>query len=245
MNRLLPMLLIMALPCVADGLTDLRGTLAKLQGTEAIHAKADIHHWSKNGEGKKAHIKQSHCTIQLEDGPGGLRLGWTPQQIAGARKESQAKAENPEAETPNLDALSALGGLNATGYLCHADYLLQQMNGATVLEDRADTYQGRPSRVLVLKLNPAMNAEEKSMVKNREEKLKVWLDDRGLPLATEHTMALKASKFLISFTVNNREERKLAVLGNRLVVQSETHEDSGSGMGFSNTTKKTTALSYF
>ena len=248
MNKLLSLMLVIAMPCPADGLTDLQGILVKLQGTEAIRARADIQRWSKEGEGKKARTKQSHCTIQIEDGPSGLRLGWTPQQIAGARKEALAKITNPDAETPNLDALSATGGISATGAtdcLCHGDYLLQLVSGATVLEDRADSYLGHPSRLLVLKLNPTMNAEEKSMVKNREERLKVWLDDHGIPVGTEHTMALKASKFLITFTVNNRQERKLAVVGNRLVVQSETHEDSGSGMGFSNTSKKVTSLTFF
>lgn len=245
MFKILPLLLITALPCAADGLNELRGTLAKLQGTEAIHARADIQHWSKDGEGKKAHIKQSHFTIQLEDGPGGLRLGWTPQQIQTARKESLEKTANPDADTPNRDALRGMDGLDAAGYLDRADYLLQLVNGANVLEDRADTYQGRPSRLLVLKLNPAMGAEEKSMVKNRVETLRVWLDDRGMPLGTEHTMALKASKFLISFTANNKEECQLSVLGNRLVVQRETQEESGSGMGFSNTSKKVIALSFY
>lgn len=34
MSKLIPFLLLAALPCVADGLADLRGTLARLQGGE-------------------------------------------------------------------------------------------------------------------------------------------------------------------------------------------------------------------
>ena len=245
MLRLLPLLLITALPCAADGLTELRGTLAKLQGTEAIHAKADIQTWSQDGEGQNARIRQSRSTVQLEDGPTGLRLGWTSSQIQSARKEAQLKAADPEAATPNLDSLSALNGLGATDFLSQSDHLLQQLKGATVLEDRPDSYQGKPTRLVVFKLEKVVDTEEKSMVKDRKETLKVWLDDRGVPLATEHATAIKASKFLISFTANNREARKLAVLGNRLVVANETKENSGSGMGFSNTTKKVTALTFF
>lgn len=243
--QLIPLLLLAALPCAADGLSELRGTLGKLQGSEAIHATAEIQNWSQDGEGKKARIKQTRSTVRIEDGPNGLRLGWTPAQIQAARKESQLKAVNPEAVTPNLDSLSALNGLGATTFLSQSDHLLQQLKGATLLEDRADGYQGKPSRLLVFKLDPVVSADEKSMVKDRKETLKVWLDDHGVPLATEHAMNIKASKFLISFTANNRQVRKLAVLGNRLVVSDETQENSGSGMGFSNTSKKVTALVFY
>ncbi len=243
--KLIPILLLATLPCAADGLSDLLGTLGKLQGTEAIHAKAEIQNWSQNGEGKKARIKQTHSTVQIEDGPNGLRLGWTSAQIQGARKESQLKAADPEAVTPNLDSLSALNGLGATTFLSQSDHLLQQLKGATVMEDRSDSYQGKPARLVVFKLDPTVGAEEKSMIKDRKETLKVWLDGHNVPFATEHAIAIKASKFLISFTANNREVRKLAVLGNRLVVSNETQENSGSGMGFSNTSKKVTALSFY
>ena len=245
MSKLIPFLLLAALPCVADGLADLRGTLARLQGGEAIRATADIQNWSQNGEGKKARAKQSQSTVQLEDGPNGLRLGWTSSQIQGARKESQLKATDPEAATPNLDSLSALNGLGATAFLRQSDHLLQQLEGSTVLEDKPDTCQGKPARLVIFKLDPALGAEEKSMIKDRKETLKVWLDGSGVPLATEYVIAIKASKFLISFTANNRQASKLAVLGNRLVVQNETKESSGSGMGFSNTSKKVTALTFF
>ena len=241
----LALALLAALPCAADGLSDLRGTLSRLKGGEAIRAMATIQNWSQEGEGKKAHIKQSQSTVQLEDGPNGLRLGWTSSQVQGARKESQLKAMDPETATPNLDSLGALNGLNATAFLSPSDFLLQQLTGATVLEDKSDTWLGKPARLVVFKLDPAVGAEEKSMIKDRKETLKVWLDGHGVPLATEHAIAIKASKFLISFTANNREAHNLAVLGNRLVVQSETKESSGSGMGFSNTSKKVTTLSFY
>lgn len=244
MSSLMPLFLLATLPCAADSLADLRGTLSKLQGSEAIRATADIQNWSQDGEGKKAHVKQSHSTVQIEDGPNGLRLGWTPSQIQGARKEAQLKATDPEAATPNLDSLSALNGLGATGFLCQSDDLLQLLKGATVVEEKSDFWQGKPARLVVFKLDPVVGAEEKSMIKNRKETLKVWLDGHGVPVATEHSIAIKASKFLISFTANEREERKLAVRGSRLVVERETRESSGSGMGFSNTSKKVTALSF-
>lgn len=245
MSKMIPLFLLAALPCAADGLADLRGVLSRLQGGEAIHAMAEIQNWRQEGEGKKARVKQSHSTVQLEDGPNGLRLGWTSTQIQGARKETQLKAADPDAATPNLDSLTALNGLSATTFLSQSDHLLQQLKGATILEDRSDASQGKPARLLVFKLDPAIGAEEKSMIKDRKETLKVWLDGNGVPMATEHVIAIKASKFLISFTANNREARKLAVLGNRLVVSSETQENSGSGMGFSNTSKKVTALSFY
>ncbi len=60
MLKFTPLWLALVLPGAlnADALADLRATLGRLHGTEAIHARADIQRWHKEGEGKKARIKE-------------------------------------------------------------------------------------------------------------------------------------------------------------------------------------------
>ena len=100
-----------------DSLGDLRAALQKLQGHEPIKARAEVSITSLNGEGKKQKSKQSHGTVLLEEGPGGLRLGWTAEQMEAARAESRRKKADPEASTPNLDSLRALNAEDASEML--------------------------------------------------------------------------------------------------------------------------------
>lgn len=217
----------------ADPLGDLRAALQKLQGREAIKARAEVSSTSQDGSGKKAKTRQSRSAILLEDGPAGLRLGWTAEQVEAARGEARKRKADPEAPTPNLDALRALNAEDAAELLGAAPALLGKLAQAKVIEDRPEAYGGRPARLLHLQLEPALDAEAKEMMKKYDQRLKVWLDADGAPLGSEESLEFKGSKFLISFGGTSKEHATFRRVGGRLVVERSSKETSGSGMGFS------------
>jgi hypothetical protein len=196
----------------ADPLGDLRAALQKLQGREAIKARAEVASTSQDGSGKKARTRQSRSAILLEDGPAGLRLGWTAEQVEAARGEARKRKADPEAPTPNLDALRALNAEDAAELLGAAPALLGKLAQAKVLEDRP---------------------EAKEMMKKYDQRLKVWLDADGAPLGSEESLEFKGSKFRISFGGTSKEHATFRRVGGRLVVERSSKETSGSGMGFS------------
>jgi hypothetical protein len=240
--RLLPFCLLAASALHADTLGDLRAALQKLQGRESIKARAEVNTTSLNGEGKKQKSKQSRGAVLLEEGPGGLRLGWTSEQMEAARVETRRKKTDPEAQTPNLDSLRALNAEDASEMLGAAPALLVKLSQVKLLEEKPETFGGRPARMLHLQMEPALSAETRDVMKKYEQRLKVWLDADGTPLGAEESVDFKGSKFLISFGGSSRETSVYRKVGGRLVAERTTKETSGSGMGMTSSGKTIVAL---
>lgn len=239
----LPLLCLLAATALrADALGDLRSALQKLQGREPIKARAEISRLTRNGEGKKAKTKQSHGSVLLEDGPVGLRLGWSAEQMEAARTETRRQKADPESATPNLDSLRALNAEDASEILGAAPGLLVKLGNAKVLEERREDFGGRPARLLLLQLEPVLDAEAKDMMKKYDQRLKVWLEADGTPLAAEESVEFKGSKFLISFGGSSKEHCLYRRVGARLVAERTTKENRGSGMGFSSSGKTVVAV---
>ena len=241
----LSLLLLTSSGLFADPITELRATLEHFKGQEPVKGKVELQSWSKSGEGKKLKERQSTGLVQVEDGPQGLHLGWTAQQLQAARKDALAKALNPEAATPNLDSLKALDIAEAAEMLSYADTLLVNVQGAEVLEDRPDAYQGKPARLLVLKPASHMSAEDKETIKSFESSLKIWLGSDGVPLGLEESLNYKASKFLITFKGSKSSSITLGRSGHRLVALRSAKDNTGSGMGMSTQGKVVAVLTLF
>jgi hypothetical protein len=230
----LPLLCLLAATALhADALSDLRTALQRLQGREPIKARVEVSSTTQDGSGKKAKTRQNRSAVLVEDGPAGLRLGWTAEQMEAARAEARNRRAEAEAATPNLDALRALNAEDASELLGAAPALLLKLSQVKVLEERPEVFAGRPTRFLHLQLEPVLNAEAREVMKKYEQRLKVWLDADGTPLATEESLEFKGSKFLISFGGASKEHCTYRKVGARLVAERATKENSGSGMGFS------------
>jgi hypothetical protein len=217
----------------ANPVADLRASLERFRGQEPVRGRVEIQIWNRTGEGKKARERAGSGQMQVEDGPQGLRLGWTAPQMQAARQDALARAGNPEAAAPNLDCLKAVDAAEASRMLNFADYLEVLLQGAQVLEDRPEPYQGRPARLLVLKPEAHVSAEERDLIKSLEIRLKVWLGVDGVPLGLEESVAFTGSKFFLTFHGGHSESTTLARVGRRLVALRCTRESNASGMGLS------------
>lgn len=235
--------LCLALPLSADGLTSLRSNLAKLQGGDPVKATVDYGFWRQTTEDKKPVQTQGRVTVHVEDGPQGLRLGWGKQLLQQAAQESRAQAKDPEKTSGTRSALRAVDAIEATELLNYAEPLLRSLEGAQLLEEKAETWQGQPAHLLILKVEPKMPASQKKYIKKMDLQAKIWVGADGLPLATSLNMAYSASRFFISFDGTQKEERRFQKAGNRLVVATLQSEDTNHGFGQSTANKKTTTVS--
>ena len=235
--------LLLTLPLSADGLASLKTNLAKLNGGDAVKATVDYGFWRQTTEDKKPVQTQGKVTVNVEDGPLGLRLGWGKQVLQQAAQESRAQAKDPEKTTGTRSALRAVDAIEAAELLNYAEPLLRSLEGAQLLEEKTDTWQGQPAHLLILKVEAKMPASQKKYIKKLDVQAKVWVGGDGLPLAASVNMAYTASRFFISFEGSQKEERRFQKTGNRLVVASTQSEDSNSGFGQSTSSKKTTTVS--
>jgi len=240
--RLPILLLSLALPLAANGLDDLRSSLQKLQGGDPVKATLEHSFWRQVMDDKKPTVSQGKVTAQLEDGPQGLKVAWGRGTLQQAAKELAAQEREPDRPAPTRTALRNVDPLEVGESLSHAEALLRDLAQAQVQEEKADTWQGRPARLLVLKLTPKIPESQRKYLKELKVDAKVWIGADGVPLAFSSSVAYKGSRMFISFEGGNTQELQFTRIGNRLVATRTSSEDRSSGFGSSSQTKKTTTL---
>lgn len=227
---------------LADGLTDVRATLQKLQSDQPLRARVEIKTRRLGGESDKQKQSQTISTVIVESGPQGLTLNWSPEQVSQSRKAAWAETANPDAPKSDLATLRTLTAGEALGLLDAADPLRRRLEKAVLQEDKRDNYQGKPARLLVLKVDLGLDEEERKALKSSEAIMKLWLDGEGAPLAMERDIQAKFSKFLIGFRIHEHETREFQRAGGRLVVTRASKDSSGSGLGHSDESHTTTTV---
>jgi hypothetical protein len=184
--------------------------------------------------------------VIVESGAEGLKLSWSPDQIKQSRKAAWAETANPDAPKSDLATLKALEAGHALNLLDAADPLRRGLERARLLEDKPDTYKGKPARLLVIRIELALDEEERKALKSSDAIEKLWLDSDGIPIGMDRTIEAKFSKFLIGFKIHEHETREFQRAAGRLVTTLSTKESSGSGFGHTeenHTTVKVSLLS--
>jgi hypothetical protein len=233
MKFLLPVLLLAPTLLFADGLTDVRAALQKLQSDQPLRARVEIKSRRSGGESGKQKQSESVSTVIVENGPDGLKLSWSPDQIKQSRKAAWAETGNPDAPKSDIAMLKALEAGQALNLLDAADGLRRALEKSELREDKRENYQGKPARVVVFRIDLGLDEEERKALKSSETYLKLWLDDDGVPLAMERDVQAKFSRFLIGFRIHEHDTRTYQRAGGRLVVTRATHDTSGAGLGHS------------
>jgi hypothetical protein len=234
-----------ALPLCANGLDTLRAQLQKPPAADTLRATVELQTWSRQGDEKKPVVTQGKATALAENGPQGLKLQWSRELLAQARKEAHARSEDPEKTTPTKEAMDGLGALALQAYFDAAPRLLEDLDQATVLEERPDTLDGRALQLLVLKLEPRLGARDRKYVKDLSATAKVWVDAAGVPVASETHVKIKGKALLvISFSSEQKDTYRYARINGRLVTVQHVHETSGSGGGESGQSRRVASLTF-
>ena len=113
-----------------------------------------------------------------------------------------------------------------------AQTLLRALEKAQFKEERADSLNGKPARLLSFELGQDKIAEkDRKYVKSFEGQMDVWIDTDGTPLASKTHMHASGRAFLVvSFDVDNGEDYVYAMAGERLVaVRKEVRRKNAGG----------------
>lgn len=217
------------LPLHANPLQELRDTLGRLAGHTPLKASVHIKSEDRSSDGDETETNTGLASVQLEDGPQGLRLIYPQAALVRAAQEGAERAANPKAPAPTANGLRALG-LSEVSELARAAATLQRELARAVFKaERNEPWQGRPARLLVFDVPPAKKDKH---VKKYESTLEVWMAPDGTPLASRARHRIEGSAFVvISFEAQSTEEQVFAVVGERLVATQRISAQSGSGMG--------------
>ena len=233
MLRSLALVLTTAALLRADTFSDLKAQLARLNGGDAVKATVDVQTWRKVVDDKRPVISQGRANAQVEDGPLGVRIGWSRGLLQQAQVEARAQALDPDKTVPTRSAMDSLGPVSVSDYLNYAEALLREFERAQarVQEERQDTWNGRPARLLVLKVEPRIPSSQRKYIKDLRVDARLWVGADGLPLAYATSVRFKGSRFFISFEGSQSEELRFLHAGNRLVAVHVASENQNSGFG--------------
>lgn len=223
-------------PGRGDALADLRAALSRLQSGENLRAKVEIETHHAGGETGNPLKSAGKSFVVVEEGADGLRMSWSPDQIRQSRAAAAARRAKPDAPRSDVATLTALEPDDALDLLDAAPPLLLALEGAALVEEKTDTYNGKSARLLLIHLDLRLPEEGRKALKESSAVLKLWLDPSGSPLASDRDIHLRLSKFFISYRVHDEQTRDYQLAGGRLMVTHEQHDNTGSGLGHSEET---------
>ena len=209
----------------------MRTALGKLTAREPIRATYEVQR-SVISEGKFDNDKVSgKAVVELESGGGELRVLIPRPLLEQIGREQEARALDVEKPTPTVSALSQLDPVDTSTAIDFAPTLLRMLHGAKLLSDAQSTFQGKPTRAIVLRLEDRIEKEDKSRLKISENRLTLWVGPDLVPIGAEHLFTAKVSVFLLKFETRQKKSWYLTQVADHLVrVRHESTENS-SGMG--------------
>jgi hypothetical protein len=222
-------LLLVAPAVYADGLADLRASLARMGAREPVRVAVSLETHSRGGEDEKP--DSGKATFEVEHGADGLRLIYAPDVVTRAQQEARANGADPEKPTPTRTAMRQVDPADLIELLDAAASLTRRLDRATLVKDQRITVGGKPVRQLTLSLRPSLSKADAKRVKSFELTLIVNIDGDGIPLSAELRQSMKAKFLLISFEQNQQEIWVFGRTGDRLMAVRHHHKATGSGMG--------------
>ncbi|MBI3285678.1 MAG: hypothetical protein HYZ65_12640 [Burkholderiales bacterium] len=217
----------------ADGLNDLKMALTRLQGQAPLKAVLEAKTWSRQGEGKELEEEQGHASIVLEDSKQGLHVLYSREMLGKLETEERAREKDAKSKSPTVAAAKEFNTAELRNMISAAASLARSMDKAVFKSEKADSYNGKPARLLNFELTiDKLGEKERKYVKKFEGNLDVWIAADGTPLASRrhHNVSWRAF-MVVSGENSNDDEQVYAQVGDRLVVTRKENKNSGSGAG--------------
>lgn len=214
---------------MGDPLSDLRAVLQRYPANAPFSVSASIH--VNDDSQDVAGVRGGSTTFEVELGPAGLMLRVPPSALGQAETEAVNKKRDPNRLTPTRTALVAVTIFDVIDALDAAGNLLNDLDGATLIEQTSSTHAGRPAMLLRVRVKPTLAGTSSRFVNIPVVELRVWIDSNGIPVAAERDSNFSAS-FLFVKAGNVRKERwELAVWGDRLYASRNDEENRASAVG--------------
>ncbi|MES2902515.1 MAG: hypothetical protein V4723_22505 [Pseudomonadota bacterium] len=222
-----------ATPVRADGVSDMRAALERASVTTPVKASIEARTWRRTGEGKDAEDDQGQVAVNIDDGARGLSILYSKDLLARIDSEKRVKSKNPDAKTPTSTALSELSPSNVLPFISAAPTLSRTIEKAVLKGERAETYQGKPARVLTFDI-PMSTLSKQSLkyAKKFDSTIDIWIGADGMPLASRSRQNVSGRAFVVvSFESTYEESAVYALAGERLVTIKRDTRGTSAGAG--------------
>ncbi len=229
--------LLMSVMCAsaaqADGLSDLKAALARLQGQTPLKATVDAKTWNRQGEGKELEETQGSASVLVEESQRGLQVLYSKEMLSKLEAEERLKEKDQKAKTPTLAALGEVNSSALRPMISAASHLLRNLEKAIFKGEKNDSFNGKPARLLNFEVSiDKLTEKERKYMKKFESFFNVWIAEDGTPLASRAAQKVEGRAFVvISFEAKNEEEWVYGTVGDRLIALRRESKNVGAGMG--------------
>lgn len=224
--------LTLASPWVAaDGLTDFRAALQQLQSTDPIAVNAQFKMFGRSGEHNELIEREGIINLRLEDGAEGLHAIYSPELIAQLHAEELAKIEDENVKNSALNAVGQFEYWEWRELLYPAAQLELMLGRYNFVSEKTALLDGRQTRLLTFSMPmEKIDKEFRKYVKKYHNHFQIWIDDKGVPIASQLTEKGSGRIFIvIGFTFANSIHTQYQAQGARLIAIKREVKDESSG----------------
>lgn len=216
---------------MADGLTDFRSALTQLKSTDSIAVNAQFKLFGRSGEHDELIEREGVINMRLEDGANGLRAVYSPALIGQLHAEELAKIEDENVKNSALNAVGQFQYWEWRELLYPAAQMELMLGRCHFVSEKMDVLNGRPARLLTFSMpKEKIDKSFRQYVKKYKNHLQIWIDDKGVPLASQLTEKGSGRVFIvIGFTFKNEVHTEYRQLNGRLIAIKREVKDESSG----------------
>lgn len=217
----------------ADTLQEVKASLARLIAPASAKAVVEIKNWHKQGEGKEGIETQGLLSLTLEDTSRGLQILYGRELMARVDVEQRARVTDPNVKMPLGTMLHEVDPVELRHMMSAAPGLLRTIERAIFKEEKPDTYQGKPARLLHFELSlDKLSDRDRKYVKHFDGYFDLWVNSDNVPLASRgHHLATGRAFIVVSFSAQEDELIDYAVSDQRLMVLRKETSNTASGAG--------------
>lgn len=216
---------------LADGLADFRNALKQLQSPDPIALNAQFKLFGRSGEHDELIAREGLINVRLEDGTNGLHAIYSPELIAQLHAEELAKIEDENVKNSALNAVGQFQYWEWRELLYPAAQLELVQGRYSFVSEKMDVFNGSPTRLLTFSMpKERIDKSFRQYVKKYKNHLQIWIDDKGVPLASQLTEKGSGRIFIvIGFSFKNEIHTEYRQQGARLIAVKREVKDESSG----------------
>ena len=215
----------------ADGVSDLRQSLAQLQSKAPIVVDAQFKLFGRSGDHEQLIDREGLINLRFEDDKNGLRVIHSPELIELLHSEELAKIDDEDVKNSALNAVGQFQYWEWRELLYPAEQMELVLERYTFISEKMDAYNNRPARLLTFSMpKERIDKSYRKYVKKYTNQFLVWIDDKGVPLASQLTEVGSGRIFIvIGFKFKNEIHTEYQRYGNRLLAIKREVKDESSG----------------
>lgn len=215
----------------ADGLSDLRSALTRLQSSDPIAVDVQFKLFGRSGEHNELIEREGLINLRMEDDARGLRIVHSAQLIEQLHAEELAKVEDENVKNSALNAVGQFDYWEWRELLYPAAQMELVLARYTFVSETDDVINGKSARLLTFSMpKEKIDKNFRKYVKKYQNYFRVWIDEQGVPLASHLTEDGSGRIFIvIGFTFKNVVHTEYLQKGARLLAVKREVKDESSG----------------